>query len=487
MNDETERIVVSSPGRVSPRVAVIGGGIAGLAAAHRLVELAPKLNFTLLEANRRLGGVLETVRSDDGFCVERSADNFITAVPWGIDLCRRIGLEDQLIETDDTNRRAFVVSRGKLEEIPEGFLIMAPSRIGPIVKTPILSARGKLRLLSEYFVRTKRDDTDESVASFAIRRLGRETFERLVQPLVGSIYTADPDKLSLKATLPRFIEMEQKHGSLTGATLKRMAKRTKDSSSSGARYSMFVAPAGGTSQMVDAIAARLPDGAVRLNTRVQRLERDPDGRWILRLENETHESLTVDALIVATPSYTAASLLQDVDGQLAAQLQRIPHAPCAIVSLGYRREQIGHPLNGFGYVTPLVEQRQVLSASFSSVKYRGRAPQDCELFRVFIGGACQAELLDHSDTKLRSMAERDLAEMLMIKGDPVFDYIARWPPTMPQYHVGHTQLVQDITTRAARLPGLHLAGNAYHGVGMPHCIHDGESAAQRVVTALDRD
>ena len=195
-----------------------------------------------------------------GFCVERSADNFITAVPWGIDLCRRIGLENQLIETDDTNRRAFVVSRGKLEEIPEGFLIMAPSRIGPIVKTPILTARGKLRLLSEYFVRTKRDDSDESVASFAVRRLGRETFERLVQPLVGSIYTADPDKLSLKATLPRFIEMEQKHGSLTRATLQQMARRTKDRASSGARYSMFVAPAGGTSQMVDAIAARLPDG-----------------------------------------------------------------------------------------------------------------------------------------------------------------------------------------------------------------------------------
>ena len=461
------------------RVVIIGGGITGLAAAYRLTELDSSLDIALLEASHRLGGVLHTVRQD-GFCVECSADNFITTVPWGLDFCRRIGFEDQLVGTDETHRRAFVVHRGRLQPIPDGFLIMAPSRMGPMLRTPILSLRGKLRLLREYFVRAKTDQSDESLASFATRRLGRETYERLVQPLVGGIYTADPEKLSLQATLPRFAQMEREYGSLIGAALRQSAAGGKDQTNSGARYSMFVAPRHGMSHLIESIAARLPSSSIRCNASVERLLRKPDGGWEVWLAGNTPQSLEADAVIVTTPAYRTARLLEDVDGDLAAHLQRIPHAPCAIVSLGFRREQIGHPLDGFGFVCPLVERRQILSASFSSVKYPGRAPAGCELFRVFMGGACQAELVDLPDARLRSIAIKELAELLLIKGDPVFDHISRWPSTMPQYHVGHTRLVANIQERVAQLPGLHLAGNAYHGVGMPHCIHSGETAAERI-------
>ena len=247
---------------------------------------------------------------------------------------------------------------------------------------------------------------------------------------------------------------------------------------------MFVAPAQGTTQLVQAIAAQLPAGSLRLGTPVRRLQPAADG-WQLEIGAGGSEPLRARAVIMATPAHATAALLEPLGGPLAEKLRRIPHAPCAIVSLGYRRDQIGHPLNGFGYVTPLVERRQVLSASFSSVKYTGRAPSGCELFRVFIGGACQAELLDLSDDRLREIAQKDLAELLSIQGEPIFHYLARWGPTMPQYHVGHHQLVAEIDAEVQRFPGLQLAGNAYRGVGVPHCIHDGQQAAQRVVAALN--
>ena len=461
---------------------MIGGGITGLAAAHRLVELEPALDVMLFEAGSRLGGVLETVKSN-GFSLERSADNFITNVPWAVDLCRRIGFEDQLVRTNDTHRQAFVVRKGRLHKIPEGFLIMAPSRIWPVLTTPILSWRAKLRLAWEYFVPRCKSDDDESLASFAIRRLGRETYERLVQPLVGGIYTADPEKLSVKATMPRFLDMEREHGGLIrGAWKQAAARRSQDGSSSGARYSMFMTPRDGLTSLVDALAARLPEDAVRLNSPVEQLNQKVDGGWTLLIGGDTACCVDVDALILTTPAHRSARLLADIDSDLAAQLDRIPHTPVAIVSLGYQREQIGHPLDGFGFVVPHVENRKILSGSFSSVKYPGRAPDGCELIRVFIGGACQPELAELPDDQLRDIATSELRELLDIEGGPIFDHISRWPPIMPQYCLGHCELVEQIESRTTDLKGLHLAGNAYHGVGMPNCIHSGEQAAERIVS-----
>ena len=462
---------------------MIGGGITGLAAANRVLEVDPTIKLTLLEASGRLGGVLETVQHD-GFMVEQSADGFITNVPWATDLCRRVGLADQLQPTSDRHRRAFVVCRSRLEPIPEGFLIMAPSRVGPMLRTPILSTLGKLRLLGELFVPAKKHVSDESLASFVSRRLGRETYQRLVQPLVGGIYTADPEQLSVQATMPRFLEMECTHGSLIRAAWRQARTRDKTPTGTGARYSMFMAPRGGMTSLIDALAARLPDGSVLLDTAVDNLVQEPSGEWSLHLAGNPPERLAVDAVIVATPARQTAQLLAGLDGELADHLRQIRYASCAVVTLGYRREQIGHALDGFGFVTPLIEQRQILSGSFSSVKYPGRAPAGCELLRIFMGGACQPELVDLPDDQLMEIAIKEIAALLSVTGNPILQNIRRWPSTMPQYHVGHVQLVNKIRTLAQRFPGLKLAGNAYAGVGIPHCIHSGEQAAEEIVTIV---
>ena len=469
------------------RIAILGGGISGLAAAHRARELDPAAEITLFEAGNRLGGVLQTIRRD-GFLIERSADNFITNTPWAIDLCRRVGLEDQLQPTTD-DRRAFVVRRGKLREVPAGFTLMAPARIWPMLATPILSPLGKLRMACEYFIPAKKVENgaaDESLASFVKRRLGSEVFDRLVQPLIGGIYTADPEQLSLAATMPRFLEMERTHGGLIRGTRKSAQVKSsgaEDQASSGARYGLFVTLRDGMSSLVEAIARRLPPGSIRLNSPVERIERNSDNLWrvVIRGENETR---LFDSLIMATPGPQAAKLLAPLNGELSRELSAIPHASSAVVCVGYRREQFSKPLAGFGFVVPRIEGRNILSVSYASLKYQGRAPDGSVLLRVFFGGAMQPEMAAKSDAELLELTQRELAELLGLRGEPLLHEIVRWRETMPQYHVGHVERVNRIAGLAGQLPNFALAGNAFHGVGIPHCIHSGEQAAETVARLL---
>jgi oxygen-dependent protoporphyrinogen oxidase len=351
-----------------------------------------------------------------------------------------------------------------------------------------LSPWGKLRLLGEYFVPPRDGDADESLASFARRRLGRETFERIVQPLVGGIYSADPEKLSLLATLPRFLEMERRWGSLIRGALRERSRANAPASSvdSGARYGMFVAPRDGLSSLVQAIAARLPSESVRLASPVEKISRQSSGGWrVCVAASGAAAELECDALIVAVGAPGAAGLLAPVDRELADDLQGIAYAGTAIVTLALRRDQMVRRLDGFGFVVPAVEHRRILAGSFSSMKYAGRAPEDTDLVRVFIGGACQSELLELPDSSLQQIADDELQSLLGTRGEPIFSEVTRWPHAMPQYHVGHCDRVAEIERKAARWPRLALAGNAYHGVGVPHCIHSGQQAAERVRQALN--
>lgn len=473
-------------------IAVIGGGIAGLAAAHRVVELDPHCELTLIEAGPRLGGVLSTVH-EDGFQVEQSADNFITTIPWGLNLCARLGLSDRLVQTNPEFRRTFVVRRGRLHRLPDGFLMMAPTRLWPLAVTPILSPLGKLRAAMEYFIPPRTDPNDESMAAFVRRRLGREVYDRLVEPLISAVYAADMEKLSVLATLPRFRDMEREHGSLIRAMRHQMKNRPRASAESGARYSMFVTLEDGLSSLVEAIAARLPAGSVWLNTRVERVERNGDGWkvWAKGFENDKNSNpqapspkpSAFDAVILATPSPVTASLLGPVDGALGADLASIKHSGTAIVSLGYETDQIGHPLDGMGVVVPGIENSLILACSFSSRKYPHRAPEGKVLLRVFVGGARHPELAEMDDDRLRPLVLGELSRLLHVRGEPCYCNTAHWPGTMPQFHVGHKELVARIEAHASALPNLALAGNAYHGVGLPDCIHGGELAAERILTA----
>jgi len=477
----------------SSRIAIVGGGISGLAAAHRLAELGR--GFVLFEAGSRLGGVISTVH-EEGFQVEQSADNFITTIPWGLELCRRLGIENRLVQTNPAYRRTFVVRRGRLCPLPDGFLMMAPTRLWPLAVTPILSPLGKLRAALEYFIPPRSDGSDESMAAFVRRRLGREAFERLVEPLVSAVYAADLERLSVSATLARFRDMEREYGSLIRAMRHQMRHRPRGAQTeSGARYSMFVTLEDGLASLIDAMAARLPPGAVRLDSPVSRIERRGD-QWHVwtsgslsireRARVRAGQSETTsppsafDAIILATPAPVTAKLLDPTDAALAADLASITHSGTAIVSVAFAAERIGHPLDGMGVVVPAVERRPLLACSFSSRKYPHRAPEGKELLRAFVGGSNRPELAAMDDDRLLPMVLEELSRLLRIRGEPCYCRIARWPAAMPQYHVGHLALVARIEARAAAIGRLALAGNAYHGVGLPDCIHGGQLAAERM-------
>lgn len=465
----------------SPRVAVVGGGISGLAAALRILELAPDARLRVFEAGDHWGGVVQT-EERDGYLLERSADSFITNPPHLVELCRQIGFDEELIGTDPRYRSAFVVHRGGLVRIPEGFALMTANRWLPIATTRLLSWRGKARLAWEALAPARRADDDESFANFARRRLGREAYENLVQPLVSGIYTADPERLSMRAALPRFVEMESRYGSLFRAMRAEARAGRAGDSSSGARYNLFLTPRRGLGSLIEAIRARLPADSLSLRTRIEQIEKLPNG-WRMRAATPAGaESSEFDAIVLATASHHAARLCEALDSDLATDLARIEYAGCVIALAGYRRTQIAHPLDGFGLVVPAKEGRKILSVSFSSVKFPGRAPADRGLLRVFLGGACQPEMQSLDDAEILRVARDELGELLGARGEPELFEIARWDRAMPQYHLGHVELVERIASRAARHPGLALAGNAYRGVGLPLCVLSGQQAAERALT-----
>jgi len=462
------------------RVAVIGGGISGLAAAHRLAEhsrgAAQPIDVQLFEAAARLGGVIATERSDD-FLIEAGPDSFLSEKPAALQLCERLGITEHLIGTRDAFRRTAVVRAGRLHALPDGFLLLAPTRVWPLVTSPLFSWPGKLRMALDLVLPRGGGRGDESLSSFVRRRLGREALERVAQPLVGGIYTADPDCLSLPAAMPRLLEIERAQRSLILGMWRQQRAALAAHNGSGARWSLFLSFDTGMQCLVDRLAQALPDGVVRLGQRVRALTRDGNGWHIDAVDR-------YDAVIVATPAHATAGLVRSADGELADELAAIPYASSAIVSCAFRREDIPYPLDGFGFVVPHIERRTLLAGTISSLKFAGRAPAEFALIRAFVGGALRPDLVELDDGALLDRVRRDLTELLGIRVRPTLTRIARWRRAMPQYHLGHLDRVARIERRVAALSGLHVAGNAYTGVGIPDCIRSGEAAAAAVIGAL---
>lgn len=459
------------------RVVIVGGGISGLAAAHRLLELGlARSQLTLVEGSGRLGGTLET-QHRDGFLLERGPDSFISEKPEAVALAKRLGLESQLIQTNEENRRSFIVRNGRLRPVPEGFQLLAPSRVWPFITTDIFSVTGKLRIAAELLLPRENGKQDESLASFVRRRLGQEALERMAQPMVGGIYTADPETLSLRATLPRFLDMERDHRSLILAMLRQ--GRAQKSGTSGARYSLFLSFDRGMEVLVNALASRIPN--VLLKTRIEEVGFD-SGTWLLRTNSGS--TLEANAICLAVPAYTAARLLRSVSARLASELHAIKYASTATINFAYPRSSIKHPLNGFGFVVPFIEKRSLIACTFSNVKFDKRAPEGHVLLRAFAGGALQPEIFALDESTLLPRIEADLRELLNIDGRPLFTETAKWERSMPQYEVGHLDRVQKIENSAKELPGLTLAGNAYRGAGIPDCIRSGEAAAEILISSV---
>jgi len=461
------------------KLVVIGGGITGLAAAHRAVELARErslaVDLTVIEARERLGGTIATERAD-GFLIEAGPDSFLSEKPWALGLCQRLGLEGRLVRTDDRFRKVFVWRGGRLHPLPDGFQLLAPTKLGPFLSSNLFSWGGKLRMALD-LVRPRALVDDESLGAFVRRRLGAQALERVAQPLVAGIYTANPDDLSLAATMPRFLELERRERSLI-LGLWRASRKAPQPGTSGARWSLFVTFKDGMGEMVLRLASRLPPGAVRLGQRVLGVERRGSG-W--RVATDDGASLDADHVIVTAEGHATGRLLRYVDPALATLLGEIAYASSATITLGYRRGDVPHALDGFGFVVPRTEGRVVLACTFSSVKYPGRAPEGRALLRCFVGGALNERALESDDATLIAGVRDELRQALGITAGPLLTRVHRWLKAMPQYHVGHLGRVEAIGRCAAALPGLHLAGGAYRGVGIADCVRSGEAGAERAL------
>jgi len=463
---------------------VIGAGLAGLAAADVLAGQATdgSPRVTVIEPSGRVGGVLGTVH-DDGWLVERSADCFLAARPEAVTLVGRLGLQSELIGVEARARRALVWHAGRGVPAPGGFRLVAPGRVGPILATPLLSLPGRLRLLAERFVPPRRDtggERDESLESFVVRRLGREAFDRLVQPLASGIWTADPARLSMAAACGDFLAMERESGSLWAGERRRLRRQSSAAEAAGARYGQFATLASGMETLPRRLADDLRSRGVRFVAgSATRLDRAADGRWRVEGSGLDAAITTADSVVIATPARVAASLLAGVDPAIAADLAGIDYAGSCIVSLGFARDCVAHPLDAAGMVIPRVARRRILAVSFSSSKFPGRAPPGCVLLRVFVGGALDPEAMELSDDELVKLAVGEVRDLLGARGEPLLARVERWARAMPQYHVGHVARVARIEAGLARHPGLALAGAAYGGVGIPQVIASGQAAATR--------
>ncbi len=454
------------------RAVIAGAGVAGLATALKLHEAG--WSVTILEAAPEPGGAAQTMVRN-GFLLEAGPDSFITTKPEAVELCRRLGLESDLIGVSGEHRRSFIARDGRLYPTPDGFYLLAPTKWAPFATTPLLSPLGKLRAALDLVLPARKESGDETLASFVRRRFGQEALDHLAQPMVAGIYTADAEQLSLAATFPDFLKMEASHRSVILALrARRGAPGGAATTASGPRYGLFATLRKGVSTLVQAMVDHLPAGTVRTGTRVAGVARSPAG-WTVSVDGAPAE--TADAVCLALPAAAAAAALGSTDPGLSDELKAIPCASPVTVNLAYQRPHVRHALDGFGFVVPAVEQRPLLACTFSSVKFAGRAPDGAVLLRAFLGGALHPEMAGWSDADLAGMAHEELKGYLAILGEPMFAEVHRHPGSMPQYHLGHLDRVARIRARVRALPGLALAGNAYDGIGLPDCIRSGEAAA----------
>lgn len=466
-------------------VIIVGGGIAGLSAAYRLKQRTPDVAITLIESDARLGGKIITDRVD-GFVIEGGPDTFLSYKPRGLGLCRELGLEDRLHGTNEKIRRTYVMRHGKLYDLPEGLTGLIPSRFGPMIKTGLISPLGKLRMGLDYFIPPKSPNGDESLAQFVERRLGRELYDRMIEPLMSGIYAGDGEQLSLGATFPQLRQTELTHGSLVKGMLatKRQTQRRDGipmPSVSTQKWPAFVTPETGLAEIVEALQTRLNDVDIRLGTRVIGIDHEATD-YTAVFDNGT--SLAADAIILATPAYATAYLVVGLDPEMAQALKGIPYASTVTVSVAYPLKEIPRPLNGYGYIIPRAEGRSILACTWTSTKFPHRAPDGYGLIRAFIGRAGDDEVIKRSDEELLGMVRDELREVLGITAAPIVQRIFRWPKAMPQYTLGHLDRLAVIEQRLAQHPGLFVAGNAYRGIGIPDCIASGEQAADNVVEFL---
>ena len=471
------------------RVAIIGGGISGLSSAYFLEKEAAQagveIAIDLFEARNRLGGVIVTEQRGE-FLVEGGPESFLAVKPAAADLCRELGLGDQLLPSNDALRKTFVLQNGRLRELPEGLMFVVPSRIWPLFASDLLSWKAKLRLVTSPLRPAPRmQGQDVSVAEFIRRRFGSEVLERLAEPLLAAVYGADVDMLSARAALPQLVALEEKYGSLWKGLRAAAADGPRRPGGSQPKGSLFITLRGGVGKLIETLQARLRRTTVHTETMAARVRRSADGQRITMECGAGEKSETgADALIVATPAHSAAQLLRELDRVLAEQLEMIRYHSSLIVAFGFDRTAFRTRPEGFGFVVPRSEARRLVALTWVSTKFPFRSSAEQLLVRCFLGGARDPQAAELTDDQLVAVSLRELNEICGESARPSFHRVYRWTLSMPEYGLGHLERLREIESRLAGHPGLFLAGNGYRGVGIPDCIQSGEAAAAGAVRHL---
>jgi oxygen-dependent protoporphyrinogen oxidase len=452
-------------------VAIIGGGISGLSAAYYLSKAG--ISSTLLEPRPRLGGVIQTERIQD-CVVEAGPDSFLSAKPWAMDLLRELGLEGEVIGSNDHQRKTFIRRRGRMVELPDGVQMLVPTKILPMAASSLLSWPTKFRMALEYFRRPRAvPDHDRSVAEFVEEHYGREAVDYLAEPLLAGIYGGDPGELSVTSVLPRFVELERKYGSLTrGVLAERQATK-------GPRAPLFRTLLDGLGSMVEAVSRAIAGRTTFVHNAVEIVERTDSG-FRLRIAGDWLEAQHV---ILACEAHRAAPISSVLDGRMAAVLGSIGYSSSITIALGFNRNAVRNQMHGFGFLVPKRERRKLLACTWVGNKFPNRVPESMALLRCFLGGVGGEATLAETDNVLLAAVRDELRDMAAITAEPLFSRVYRWPRSMAQYTVGHGERIRELEARLRSIPGLHVAGNAYHGIGVPDCIRMGKEAAEQIAAA----
>lgn len=468
-----------------PHVTIIGGGITGLATAFYLQkksrEAGKPVDYTLIERNPRFGGKIVTETADE-FVIEGGPDSFITMKPWGMQLCRDLGLEADIIPTNDDQRNVFVLKKGKLVSFPGGYRLTVPTEFIPFALSPLISPLGKLRMGMDLLIPPRKETGDESLGSFIRRRLGAEALDRIAEPIMAGIYSARGDILSMESTFPQFLEMEHKHGSLIKA-MRQAKKQTPPRN--GPAPAMFTSLRGGMDELVEALVHQLK-GELCSAHQVTGLQQRSPG-FEVRLDPANPQPVMTDAVVLTTPAYITAPLIESLAPELAALLRQIRYVSTANISLGYRWSEVKdqHSFDGFGFVIPKSENRQITACTWSSTKFDHRAPGDDILVRAFVGGEGKEHLVNLADEELIRLVRDELASIMGVSAQPTVAKVFRWPKASPQYEVGHLERVTQMEALAGKIPGLYLSGSAFRGVGIPDCIKSALTTVDQLIAYFD--
>ncbi len=474
------------------KIVIIGGGISGLATAYSLEEKAERegksVSITLIEKKNQIGGNILTERVGN-FLIEGGPDCFLSEKPWAIQLCERLGMGESLLRTNDEYRRTYIYWNGRLREMPEGIMLMIPTRFFPILKSDLFSLAGKLRMGLELFIPKRKSGGDESLSEFVRRRLGQEIVERVAEPLVAGVHAENPDTMSIKSRFPRFVQMEEEYGSLIkGMIAKRriMLNPPQPPFDKGGnrgispKWTMFMTLKNGLDELPLTIVKALKMTTIITNKEVSEINKVSGYKICLK----NGDTVDADVVIFATPSYETGRLLRGLNSSLSDQLDTIPYVSTATISLAYKKDSISHPMNGFGFLVPRVENRRIMGASWVSRKFSYRTPDDSILIRCFIGGSRNEELVSLDDKDMLKMIREELKDIMGISAEPILTRIYRWEKAMPQYTIGHDERVSKIEESISKYPDIFVTGSAYRGGGISECIKNAQLTAESVLNHL---